>query len=257
MRSVEVTGKTIEEATAAAARQLDASEDELTIEVLEESRKLLGFLGGHEFRIRASVAQGPEAEHDQPPSAGDKQDTDEPEQIANGAEDHHAPTDEGDADAAEIATANDTIARKAASVLDQILSLMGVQAEAVVRSVDTDEVTVEIRGGDAGQLIGRHGATLDALQLVVAIIANRDMPHGARVILDIEGYRERRTQMLQGMAQSHATKAKEARKEIVITDLKPYERRIVHLTLKDDPEVETYSEGEGDARHIVISPKVQ
>jgi len=104
-------------------------------------------------------------------------------------------------------------------------------------------------------LIGRHGATLDALQMLAGLVANSGFEHGARVVVDAEQYRERRRQMLVEMAQQQADKAKESQQEVVIPDLKPFERRIIHLALKEDPEVETYSEGEGDERCIVISPR--
>jgi spoIIIJ-associated protein len=141
------------------------------------------------------------------------------------------------------------------TALNEILQLMGTEAHAVLTDANSREVSIDIQGRGVGALIGRHGATLNALQLIAAVIANRDATDGVRIALDAEGYRARRQQMLERMAHAHAAKARSAGKEIVITDLKPNERRIVHLALQDDPYVETYSEGEGDGRYIVISPK--
>ncbi|MCE5216946.1 Jag N-terminal domain-containing protein [bacterium] len=238
MKSVEVAGKTLEEARATAARELGVSEDQLTVEVLDEPRGILGRLGTHEYRIRASVADTEATTSE--PSCGDEpvcSDDSTPE-----ADDELQPS----ADAAAVGV----------ETLNHVLSLMGIDAEAIVTHQNSDEVGLEIRGADVGHTIGHHGAALDALQLVLAIIVNRGTDHAVRIVLDAEGYRERRKQMLEKMAHTHAAKAKEAGKEIVVTDLKPYERRIVHLALKDDPDVETYSEGEGDDRHLVISPRV-
>ncbi len=245
MRSVEATGKTVDEATAAAARELGVPADQLVVEVLEEPKKLLAFLGGHEVRIRATDEQAAADTGAEPPAA---------------AAEAAAPAVAADSAAAEQPTSEaptaEAVGRLAFESVSQILTLMGVRAEATLGRVDEEEVAIDITGADAALLIGRHGVTLDALQLIVAVIANRGHARGTRIILDAEGYRERREQMLRRMAQSHAARVKEAGKEIVITDLKPYERRIVHLTLKDDPDVETYSEGEGEDRHIVISPRV-
>jgi len=111
-----------------------------------------------------------------------------------------------------------------------------------------------VEGDDLGLLIGRHGATLDAVQLIVAIGANREVNDGARVIVDAEGYRARHRQVIEGRAIKLAEEAVASGKEVVVPDLKAYERRLMHLTLKDNPTVETYSEGEGADRVLVISP---
>lgn len=245
MRSVEATGKTLEEATAAAAELLDAAVADLDIEVLDEPKKgVWGLLGGHEFRVKATLAGGDE----QPP-------TTEPQAPVAAPPDPQAPSEPG-APADTLPPGDVTaLADSAVEVLNHITSLMGLRAQAEVASIEEEQVTVELTGEDAGRLIGHHGATLDALQLITAIIAHRDAPRAVRLVLDAEGYRARREETLREMALSHADQARQAGKEIVITDLKPYERRIVHLTLRDNPDVETYSEGEGDDRRLVISPK--
>ena len=254
MRSVEASGKTLEEATAAAASELGVSKDQLEVDVLQEPRKLFGLLGGQECRIRATVVADAAAEADEAPPVATEEE-EEPEQVAAPA----APAEdeiegEDDEAVAPEGSAPDMIAGNAVTALNDILGLMGIDAEAVLDSASPDEVSVHVSGENLGNLIGRHGATLNALQLIVAIIANRDISDGCRVVVDVEGYRERREQMLERMALSHAAKAKEAGQEVVLTDLKPFERRLVHLFLKEDPDVETYSEGEGDDRHLVISP---
>lgn len=132
---------------------------------------------------------------------------------------------------------------------------MGIEnLEVEITGVDTEEVRLGIEGDNLGLLIGRHGETIDALQLVVAIGANKPFQDGARVILDAENYRARHKKMLEDMAADYAEEVKERGKEAVIPNLKAYERRIVHLALVDDPDVETYSEGEGTDRCLVISP---
>lgn len=238
MRSVEVAGKSLAEARALAAQQLGVSDEELTIEVLEEPRKLFGIIGAAEYRIRATAAEAGET------AVAQERPMEDAEETTSESQDD-AP--EGDAQA---------VGKAALEAIETIISLMQFEATPSLRSASLEEVVIDIEGPDAGRLIGRHGAGLDALQLVTAVIANRQASTGARVLLDAEGYRDRRQQMLIEMAVSHAEKAKAAGKEIVIRDLKPYERRIIHLALKDDPDVETYSEGQGEDRQLVISPRV-
>ncbi|NSW54542.1 MAG: Jag N-terminal domain-containing protein [Armatimonadetes bacterium] len=238
MRSVEVSGKTLEEARSLAAQQLGVSDEEISVEILEEPRKLFGILGPAEYRIRATAAEAEETAVAQESPMEHSQDTTA-----------HYHEDEPDGDAQAVGEA-------ALETIATIISLMQLEATPSLRSASLEEVVIDIEGPDAGRLIGRHGAGLDALQLVTAVIANRKASAGARVLLDAEGYRERREKMLIEMALSHAEKAKAAGKEIVIRDLKPYERRIIHLALKEDPDVETYSEGQGEDRQLVISPRV-
>jgi spoIIIJ-associated protein len=147
------------------------------------------------------------------------------------------------------------LAERAHQALAGIVSLMGYDAVVTNEGLDGQTAELAITGPDAPALVGKHGATLDALQLLVAVMANRGIIDGLRVSIDADGYRERRRQLLEKMARAHAEQAKDTGKEIVITDLKAHERRIVHLTLKDDPDVETYSEGLGDERQLVISPR--
>jgi spoIIIJ-associated protein len=228
VKSVEACGKTLEEAKAAALQELQAAEDAVVLEVLEEPRKLLGFLGASgDFRVRATLAAEVTAE------AGDM----------------------AAAPAPPTAQVSDAAAERARAFIAETTRLMGLDTEVVVSYTEPGEVTLEIQGQSLGLLIGRHGGTLDALQLLAAVVANSGGQSGARVVVDAEGYRERRREMLRKLAIAQAEKAKQSGQEVVIPDLKAFERRIVHLTLKDDPEVETYSEGEGEERCLVISPR--
>jgi spoIIIJ-associated protein len=243
MRSVEATGKTKEEAVAEAARMLGVEPDRLTVELLEESKKLLGLFAGHEVKIRASV---PDEQADEAVPDGPQ---DEPQAPASDG--HEAGDDEALQDDSGAA------ANYACEVLDEILSRMTLDAAAQLQAAGKDEIAIDIVGADAKQLIGRHGETLNALQLLTGIIISRRFTGVGRIAIDAEGYREQRRRMLERMAHQHAEQAKEAGKEIVVKDLKPHERRIVHLALRDDPEIETYSEGEGDDRYLVISPIIE
>jgi spoIIIJ-associated protein len=157
---------------------------------------------------------------------------------------------------AEIISAADTPG-EALGYLQKILSLAGFEAAARVGRVTDEEVTLDIDGPDSSLLIGRHGQTLDALQylLLVVMSAGRPAPPSLRVTIDVEGYRVRRAETLTRYAESLAAQVHETNEEAVLEPLNPLERRIVHTALVDNPYVETYSEGFGPERHIVIAPR--
>jgi spoIIIJ-associated protein len=146
------------------------------------------------------------------------------------------------------------LAEAGRDLLQRMVDLMGVDGEVVIHECSEDEVQLNVEGEDMGLLIGRHGATLDAIQLIVAIGANREVEEGARVIVDAENYRDRHRQIIEGRAHKFAQEAAETGQEIVVPNLKAYERRLMHLALKENPDVDTYSEGEGQDRVLVISP---
>lgn len=244
MKSLELEAKNLDEIRAQAAAKLGVSEDEIDLEVLEEKRPLLGLIGGTVV-ARATVREVEEAPAPEPTEAAPEQPAEEdPSPEREGAED--APPTEGD-DMARLAN-------RAELVANEMLQLMGVSVQAQAAEIGDEEVTLDLTGEDIALVIGKHGDTLDALQLLTAIIANRASDTGARVVLDAEDYRGRRERALEATALSHAAKAKETDREVVIRDLKAYERRIIHITLRDDPQAETYSEGEGRQRNLVISP---
>lgn len=254
MDAVEAGGRTLEEARAAALAQLGATEDQVDFEVIEEPRKLLGFLGtSGDYLVRATLRSGAAttpapAEPTQPVPTQDLPPAPE-------AQPEPAPAPQTSVTSGEGGTLEQTIAEKAREFVAETTRLMGLTTDVVVADMSAGEITLEIRGDGLGLLIGRHGATLDALQMLAAVVANPGHEAGARIIVDAENYRERRREMLRKMALTQAEKAKETQQEVVIPDLKAFERRIIHLALKDDPEVETYSEGEGEDRCIVISPR--
>lgn len=248
MDTVETTGKTIEEARAEALQQLQATEDEVVFEVIEEPRKLLGFLGTQgDYHLRATRKSAVVASEEPAETAAE-----EVPLAETGAPPVQPINDLASTGAGPV---EQVVAQRAIEFLAETTRLMGLHTDVVVVNSEPGEVELEIRGEGLGLLIGRHGATLDALQMLAAVVGNTGLSQGARVVVDAEQYRERRREMLRKMAMQQAEKAKESQQEGVIPDLKAFERRIVHLTLKDDPDVETYSEGEGEDRCIVISPR--
>jgi spoIIIJ-associated protein len=141
-------------------------------------------------------------------------------------------------------------------LLDYFLGAMGVVAETFVRDeTDNGSLVFEIEGEDAGLLIGRRGETLQALQFLTRLIVNRQLGRKAYMMIDIEGYRERRYDMLRRLARRTAGRVASSGRPAALDPMSPGERRIVHLSLSRHPRVRTESEGEGSRRHVVIRPK--
>mgnify|MGYP001143483130 FL=1 len=150
----------------------------------------------------------------------------------------------------------DAIADNAIAALQDILKYFNV-GEVTIDEYEGDEgeLILDITGDDLAILIGRHGRTLDALQFVVSAITVRSMGFRYPVIVDVEGYKSRQREKLESIARSTANKAASQHRSVKMRPMTPYERRIVHIALRDDDRVDTASEGEGSARHVVVVPR--
>lgn len=150
----------------------------------------------------------------------------------------------------------DAIADTAIAALQDILKYFNV-GEVTIDEYEGDEgeLILDITGDDLAILIGRHGRTLDALQFVVSAITVRSMGFRYPVIVDVEGYKSRQREKLESIARSTANKAASQHRNVKMRPMTPYERRIVHIALRDDDRVDTASEGEGSARHVVVVPR--
>ncbi len=145
-------------------------------------------------------------------------------------------------------------AEKLREFVQTVADLMGIEAQ--VGASETPEwVRAEISGDDLGLLIGRHGATIDALQYVAAIVVNGDRRERRQVIVDAEGYRERRAAALTALADRTAQKVARESVSVALKPMTAAERKVIHLHLKDHPRVETVSEGNEPFRAVVVSPK--
>lgn len=117
------------------------------------------------------------------------------------------------------------------------------------------EISIDLSGGDMGILIGKRGQTLDSLQYLVSLVANKNSDAYLRVKLDTENYREKRKKTLETLAKNIAYKVKRTKRSVALEPMNPYERRIIHAALQNDKYVVTRSEGEDPFRHVVISLK--
>ena len=133
------------------------------------------------------------------------------------------------------------------------VGLMGIQAHVSASEVG-EAAKADISGDDLGLLIGRHGATIDALQYIAAIVVNGDRRERRQVIVDAEGYRERREVALSSLAERTAQQVVREGAAVALQPMTAAERKVIHLSLKDHPRVETVSEGNEPFRAVVVSP---
>lgn len=120
---------------------------------------------------------------------------------------------------------------------------------------ENDTIKIDFEGKNVGVLIGKHGSTLDAIQYLTSLVANRGVEKHKRIILDAENYRRKREEALEKLAKNMAKKVKETKKSIVLEPMLPNERRIIHTALQGDSMVNTRSIGEEPHRRVIISLK--
>ncbi|RLB32916.1 MAG: protein jag [Deltaproteobacteria bacterium] len=144
--------------------------------------------------------------------------------------------------------------RLAKETLSNILALIPV--EATVRAEQSNgRINLHIEGDRSGLLIGRKGRTLDALQFIVNKIVYKALDKKLNIVLDSENYRQRKKDSLTQLALKMGEKAKKTKKPVTTNLLNPHDRRIIHLALKDDEDLDTKSRGEGLLKKVVIIPK--
>lgn len=227
--AVETTGKTVEAALEAALKKLGKTVNEVEYEVIEQpSRGFLGFIGTKPARLRVKVkADNTEALGAAAPATNEaKQNEQEVEQV-----------------------------EKAEEFLKAVFAAMKLTVT-LQRSESAEGTVFNLAGEKLGILIGKHGQTLDSLQYLANLAANRGMTDNrARIIIDIEGYRARREETLMRLAQHLAEKACRIGSEVHLEPMNRHERKIIHMTLQDNRRVTTYSAGDEPRRYVVIAPK--
>lgn len=205
MKEVEATGKTVEEALAAAAASLGVSPADLEYTVLEEPRHGFLGIGSRPARIAATVKKVEPVE-------------------------------------------------KAKHFLQELLAAMHMSVCLEKMTAD-GHVVINFRGQDLGILIGRHGQTLDALQYLTNLVANRGAEERVRIILDVEDYRKRRAETLRRLALRVADRVKKGGRPVTLEPMSPQERKVIHMALQGDHRIVTYSNGEEPYRKVTISLK--
>ncbi len=180
------------------------------------------------------------------------------EQIMTDDENEVVPTEQTDRESYEGLSDEelDNVADTAIDAILDILKYFDVGEVTIDEYVgDEGELILDITGEQMAVLIGRHGKTLDALQFIVSAITTRTLGFRYPVVVDVEGYKNRQRQKLESIARSAAHRSLDQQRSIHLRPMTPYERRIIHLALRDNSQVMTMSEGEGTARHVVVIPR--
>lgn len=223
----------------------EAGRDDKPADKPERSERPRRRRGGRdENRTDARAPQAPRAERD---NNGSREQTPRPPR-----EEKEMPRDD-----AAFAPVSDEVGNEAATLLREMIVFMGIEATVDFARPDDGTARLNVSSVDGAILIGRKGATLSALQYLI----NRMVSHGddnenlERLIVDVEGYVDRRRESLEDLARDMAAKAKEAKRNMRLKPMSPQERRIIHVTLQDDEDIRTFSTGESLYRSVVISPK--
>ena len=272
---IDVTGKTEDEAIKKALAHLNMDRFDVSVEVLERAKS--GFLGigaapakvrvyyGEEEEIvipaaAPVVAEAPKAEKTQQPRKEKKKPAEKPKapakaEKAEKAEKVEKPAAPAVKPAVQSEPGEEVDDEKAQAIkkfLAGLLQQMEVEAQVKVYLPEKGRYKVILEGNNIGALIGRRGETLDAIQQLTSYSVNRTGGR-ARIQLDAEGYRDKREQSLQHLAQKVAGKVVKYRRSVTLEPMNAYERHVIHTALQDVPGVMTYSTGTDPNRRVIVA----
>ncbi len=295
METMEFEGRTTEEAIENASEYLDLPVEDLDIDVIEPgSAGIFGLVGTKKAKIKVSynlqderkeeneedetmrdleafarTAGLPESQKGERAEEEDEYEDEYEEEYEEeeGEEEGFAPEEtrteapeagigppEPEVETGPMSPEQEEELRVAEEVLETLLDLIPMDTRVTAQRMDGN-VTLNIEGDNSGLLIGRRGKTLDAIQFIVNKIVNKRLERKVRVVVDSERYRRRRRDSLRQLAGRMGEKAKRIGKPVTTNPMNPGDRRIVHLTLKDDQELDTRSRGEGLMKKVVIIPR--
>ena len=254
---IEKSAKTVEDALKAALEELGVSENEVDYEVIEEASKGflgMGILGTKPAKIRVTVKENDTDKNltstvEKIPTNLDEQAELKPDKEQNN-EQKETIVKKIDAPVSDKSKSIE----KAEKFLQDIFKQMNLNVK--IEAVELEEgQMLNLCGENLGILIGKHGQTLDALQYLVNLAANRNENQRVRFILDVENYRSRRSETLKNLSKTLAERAVRLNQDVRLEPMNRHERKVIHTSLQDNESVTTYSIGEEPNRYIVISPK--
>ena len=247
---------TVEEATEKASATLGSPRDRLDFEVLDQGSSGFLGIGARDARI-AVVNAGAEATAQLSADEGDRP----LERAVESRVDR--PVEENPAEAAQVQPAQiveddeQVVAEDLILAVDEFATAL-VEAMGIDATIDAhdagDAIAVDVITKETGLFIGQKGETIDAIQYLLNVAVYKNRPFAKRIVVDSEGYRQRRIEAIQGMAHRTARRAVRERRPLSLPPMSAAERRVVHLFLKENPKVTTSSEGKEDARKVVIDP---
>lgn len=242
MAFVEAKGKTVDEAIFKGLEEMGLSLDEVEIDIIHEGGKGLFGIGKNAV-VHLTKRESEQAAPVEAKRAPKEQEVRQPKQetAKSAAVTEKTPVVPGDS-APEL-------------FLRGLFTRMNLDADCGIREEDAKIMKIEITGEDTAVLIGRRGDTLDALQYLTGLAVNKGNDNYKKIMLDAENYREKRERTLEKLAKRLASTVAKTGKPITLEPMNPYERRILHATLQDNPRVETMSEGEEPFRRVVIRRK--
>jgi spoIIIJ-associated protein len=230
VKELDATGKTLEEAKKSALDQLGAEEDRVEFTVLKKGRSGLLGMGAEETKVHARLL-----------------DQNEEETITS-----EVVKEEKTEKTIDKARASE-ISNEAKEVLANLMNLMGLEGKIkIIPATEDSPMTLDLEGEDLGILIGRRGQTLSSLQYLVRLIVSEKTKAWTSFHVDIAGYKKRRYESLKKLALRLADQVKITKHSINLEPMPPDERRIIHITLADDPEISTQSTEVGENRKVVI-----
>ncbi len=236
---LEVIAGSVEEAIAKGTEQFSVDRDAFDVEILDEGSKGFLGIGSRQMRIRLTLKNGDESEERQPEKKVDAKTTGRK----------------------MVETGNDAdIIYAAEQTTEDLLNKLKMRAKVTAQLSEPDDdgdrsLFVDITGNDLSPLIGRKAETLNALQYLLTLMVSKHLNHWTQVVVDVEGYRVRRTRQLKQLAHRMAEQAVKTNRRQILEPMSSSERRVIHLELKDNPDVVTESIGEGVARKVSILPK--
>ncbi len=255
---IEFEGKTVERAVEAACRHFGLSEDQLEIEILTKGSTGIFGLGGRKAKIKVvpkvvqveeatPEAAVPEEEYQEaitPPAESEAQVEPPPSEMPE-----ERPPEQKDMPEVD----REEVLHAAKEIGEEILKKAGLEARIEIAMGDEGPY-LNILGEDLSLIIGREGQTLGAIEYIINRMVARQLEGARGVMVDAQGYREKRKQSLVSLAHKMAQKAKRTGRPVALNPMGARERRIVHLSLRNFPGIRTRSVGEGGERKVIISP---
>jgi spoIIIJ-associated protein len=257
--SMEFYASTIEEAVEKAALELGLSSEDVSYRVLDEGNSGFLGIGARDARIivlaSAPHALGEDEHPETTPAENVVVDKPEPEPSENAGSSTLSEV-YGEQSESEQVDAPQELLDEIRALVSSVLDAMSFEARVEVYDAG-GFIAADVAPDNTALFIGQKGETIDALQYLVNVSAFRDRPFFKRIVLDAEGYRQRRVEAIQGMAHRTARRAVRERRTVEMPPMNSSERRVVHLFLSANPGVTTQSEGSGVNRRVKVSPITQ
>jgi spoIIIJ-associated protein len=269
--TLEIIAPTVEEAIAQGLAQLGLTADAVSVEVLDAGNKGLFGLGKPQVRVRLTVVPPagtempsavtktsqpePVVESKKEPKKEAKRVETESPKAERSPEKSAAPTKE-----VELQPEHDALLDHTEAVVSKMLFLLDLEAQVSAHYGATERdgrrnIHVDIRGKDLSVLIGRRSETLSAFQYIASLIVGKETQQFIQLIVDVEGYRDRREKQLIQMAKRMADQVAKTGRRQTLEPMPSSERRVIHIALRDHPDVKTESTGEEPYRKVMILPK--